>query len=339
LKWPNSPRYNFDELEDRIVSTVLKNTPNEHVGILLSGGLDSSMIYHCLRDKRFPCYVSGSPGDIAKARMWEQFGANVTVVHEENLFKLVDILSEQFTECPIQFNSVLPLFSLCERVSQDGIKYFISGEGGDEIFWGYPRYLNFIDRIKRQNLFSFSELVYYGSGLNNKPMVELLTPDRRKGDCWEWLQTNKRTEPHQLVCLFDQVWRLPQLMLRNKRVGDIFGIDFIYPFMDNELVNYVNELDLSLKFRDGIQRYAQKVIARKWLPPQIFNQPKQPFDSIFSDWFTSKECRAIVHKMPWETLDINQHAVDIICQSHVIGRQYDVLMQKLFYYGVWRRSF
>jgi asparagine synthase (glutamine-hydrolysing) len=119
------------------------------VGVILSGGLDSTLALMHVREMHPDCvaFTIGAPGsqDLAYAR---RLTAELGVPHEvielrPGDIKLADIREAirlgELTEYGDIINEVVsvPLF---RRIHQLGVKVVLSGDGSDELFGGYPMY-------------------------------------------------------------------------------------------------------------------------------------------------------------------------------------------------------
>ena len=117
------------------------------VGVLLSGGVDSSLITAIAAKSSskistfnviFPGHVNYDESEYAK-KISKHFNTNHTeLVVEDNSADLMPILSKQFDE-PMADSSIFPTFLLCQKVSEY-CKVAVGGDGGDEIFGGYNHY-------------------------------------------------------------------------------------------------------------------------------------------------------------------------------------------------------
>ena len=132
-------------LEQAVKRQMISDVP---IGVFLSGGIDSSLIValmsrHSSRPVR-TFSVGFSDGKIDESRIAEtvarQYGTNHTVLHDEDLgseglLKLIGQLDEPF--CDPAF---VPTYGLSLMTKQH-VKVALSGDGGDEVFGGYPKYL------------------------------------------------------------------------------------------------------------------------------------------------------------------------------------------------------
>lgn len=161
---PNESPANFNEAADRLRELV-SQTVKDHmisdvpVGILLSGGVDSTAILGCAvqeTQKRIKTFTVGFAGkDFADERPFARLAADrFGTDHHE------------ITLSPEQFSSFLPSYvwhmeePVCEapaialyyvsKLARQHVKVLLSGEGGDEAFGGYSNYRNLLllEKIK-----------------------------------------------------------------------------------------------------------------------------------------------------------------------------------------------
>jgi asparagine synthase (glutamine-hydrolysing) len=119
------------------------------VGVILSGGLDSTLTLLHVREMHPDCvaFTIGAPGsqDLAYAgRLTAELGVPHEVIQlRPRDIRLADIREAirlgELTEYGDIINEVVsvPLF---RRIHQCGVKVVLSGDGSDELFGGYPMY-------------------------------------------------------------------------------------------------------------------------------------------------------------------------------------------------------
>ena len=210
-----------DALEDAVKRQLMSDVP---YGVLLSGGLDSSVIsaiaekYSEMRiedDSKTKAYwprlhsfavgLKGAP-DLAKAKLVaDHIG---TVHHEinytiqEGLDAIRDVIYFIETYDVTTVRASTPMYLLARVIKSMGIKMVLSGEGADEIFGGYlyfhkaPTAKDFHDETVRK----LSKLYLYDCLRANKSLsawgVEGRVPFLDK----EFLDVAMRTNPEAKMC-------------------------------------------------------------------------------------------------------------------------------------------
>ena len=132
-------------LEDSVRRQLIADVP---VGVLLSGGIDSGLIAATAarissRPVRtftvsFPGHGSYDEGPIAR-RLASHFGTeHMDLPAQDASVDLLPLLARQYDE-PIADSSMIPTF-LVSRLIRQHATVALSGDGGDELFGGYPHY-------------------------------------------------------------------------------------------------------------------------------------------------------------------------------------------------------
>jgi asparagine synthase (glutamine-hydrolysing) len=137
-----------EELVSILSKAVFELTDNnEKCAILFSGGLDSSIIAQCANkvDKaKITLYTVGTPGshDISNGeKISRLMGLNWSKIEiePEQILKAIPKLAEIIgSHHPVKISFELPMFFAMADIREDLI---ISGQGADELFGGYARYI------------------------------------------------------------------------------------------------------------------------------------------------------------------------------------------------------
>lgn len=126
----------------------LRLTSDRPIGLLLSGGVDSSLILSILKTlglaDRVRCYVGDAgkseDADYAKACL-QQLSLPGTVIPieygREGLDRFLRVCRHQEKPFPL-IGNVLGLPQLYEAIAADNVPVVLDGTGADEIFGGYP---------------------------------------------------------------------------------------------------------------------------------------------------------------------------------------------------------
>jgi asparagine synthase (glutamine-hydrolysing) len=139
-------------LQDSVRRQLVADVP---VGILLSGGVDSSLVTAVAARSgrsvktftiRFPDYGSYDETPYARLIANHFSTEHIELVAEPSTVDLLPELARQFDE-PIVDSSMIPTYLVCRLVRQH-FKVALGGDGGDELFGGYDHYTRLL-RMQR----------------------------------------------------------------------------------------------------------------------------------------------------------------------------------------------
>lgn len=146
----------LEELERRLEEAVrIRLISDVPLGALLSGGVDSSIVVALMARasagpvKTFTIgFASEQFNESEYARMVaERFGTeHHELVVDPNLEQTLGYLTQMMEE-PFGDASMLPTYYVC-RMAREQVTVALSGDGGDELFAGYDRYLVAMERQK-----------------------------------------------------------------------------------------------------------------------------------------------------------------------------------------------
>ncbi len=151
---------NVQNIENLIEGSVKKMmVADVEVGCFLSGGVDSSLIASLMQKnslKKIKTFTIGfEEQQFDESKYAKSIAKHLGTEHNEMIVSMTDLLnnienvSEIYDE-PFGDSSFLPTEILCKHASKS-LKVVLSGDGGDEIFLGYNRYL-LSKKIERFNM-------------------------------------------------------------------------------------------------------------------------------------------------------------------------------------------
>jgi len=146
----------LEELEKRLQEAVrIRLISDVPLGALLSGGVDSSIVVALMaRESSKPVQTFSigfreekfNEAEYAR-KVAERFGTDHhELVLDPDLEETVTYLSGMLEE-PFGDSSMLPTYYVC-RMARQQVTVALSGDGGDELFAGYDRYLTAVERRK-----------------------------------------------------------------------------------------------------------------------------------------------------------------------------------------------
>jgi asparagine synthase (glutamine-hydrolysing) len=103
------------------------------------------------------------------------------------------------------------------------------------------------------------------------------------------------------------------------------GLELRVPYVDKEIVEYVERLPANLKVRNGSRKWLHRQVCRTYLPSSILKRPKRGFAAnVVDEWFRSAIDSRIVDTLLdsgskiYQYLDAN--AVRKLFEQHASGR-------------------
>jgi asparagine synthase (glutamine-hydrolysing) len=279
---------------------------------------------------------------------------------EQMLPKIVASLEE-----PIATSSIVPMYFVCQRARQD-VKVALVGQGPDELFGGYRRHLGVRYRglwaglpswmrtpisttvaalprnetLKRgvHSLAIPDRMRRYQNVLSLLPgdQVEGLFHDgllpRDSGDtilsCWEDMnELMEDTDELGGLQFLEVRSTLPdELLMYADKLSMAHSLELRVPFVDKEIVEYVERLPASLKVRNGSRKWLHRQVCRNFLPESIVKRPKRGFasnvvDKWFSDAFENKMADSLLDSASRIYQFLRPQAVRELFTQHSSGRQ------------------
>ncbi len=285
------------------------------IGVLLSGGLDSSLVVALLKEAGHRDIRTFSIGfeDIddesgSEFEYSDQVVSKFKTDHKKYLLSNQEVLprlSEAVMNMsePMVGQDAIAFYLLSEQVSKH-IKVVLSGQGADEAFAGYFWY----PRMAKEHgdeIESFSK--HYVDRPHDEYLQTVMPIYQGENHTHKWL--SKEFLKPGADSFIDKVFRtdMTRLIVDDpvKRVDNMtmaWGLEARVPFMDTELVEWALKIPPALKMREE-GKYPLKKIARELLPSSVIDRKKGYFPmpalkyiqgdflEFMSDILLSSSCR------------------------------------------------
>jgi asparagine synthase (glutamine-hydrolysing) len=277
---------------------------------------------------------------------------------EQALSRIVSCLEE-----PIASSSIVPMYFVCQRARQD-VKVALVGQGPDELFGGYVRHLGVRYGALWAHLPRWSRVAISSAVLAlprnetlKRGVQSLAVPDRKSryqsvlsllpgsqvdelfedgvlnsspGDSilesWE--------DVADLMTATDELGGLQFLELRSTLPDELLmyadklsmahGLELRVPYIDKEIVEYVERLPANLKVRNGSRKWLHRQVCQRYLPHAILARPKRGFavdvvDEWFRNAFDSKAGDMLLDKSSQIYHYLRPTAVSKLVNDHTAG--------------------
>lgn len=356
----------LDALESKLQESVkyrlISDVP---LGAFLSGGIDSSLVVALMRKahsgvvKTFTVGFDEQGWDEAPAA--KRIAEHLETQHEEcyisrdNLLEIVREISHYYDE-PFADSSAIPTVAL-SRMTRRHVTVALSGDGGDELFWGYDSYtarsaklFPKVDAIPKPLRIGGARLMKklggsiarWGHILEFDDFAEyylrwsILHPSMDTG-----LHKHKANGNHQVELGRSIVHRLgmndlPKLMgacdLRCYMVDDILtkvdrasmsvALEARVPILDHHVVELAASIPYSFKMAGGEKKHLLKALLNRHVPRPLWDRPKQGFGIPLVHYF-----RGPLREWARDELNSRDHSMADWLDMNVVNRMFDDHLQ------------
>jgi len=315
-----------EKLNEAVYMRLVSDVP---LGAFLSGGVDSSLVVsYMARNSPSPIHtfsIGFKPAQFDELPFARIVSRSLGTKHEEYVVEpdalgVIEKLVKQFDE-PIADSSVVPTYYV-SKIARELVKVALTGDGGDEIFGGYDRYVQalkfqrragFLPAVLRESirlvgrfypegakgkgfLRRLSSNAYYRfySMISYADMADILSPDLR--DQFYHRETFSIYERYRHeVADADYLTQMQYVELKTTLVEDILtkvdrasmlnSLEVRCPLLDHELVELAFQMPSTLRMRGYTGKHALKVLLRKYFPPQVVYRKKRGFEVPIDSWF------------------------------------------------------
>lgn len=311
----------FKSLNYRLVADV-------SISSFLSGGVDSSLLsamYASVSDKAIDTFSIGYDehrlyDELEYARFASSYIGSKhheLIASRSDFMEAFDNILDAIDE-PINDPAIIPTFILSKEVHKNGYKVILSGEGSDEIFFGYDMYFESLKMQRICDELSIESKLFlakYHAGQPNLSMnweflrrvYEMDMPIfRSTGECFSVFQKNRlfrdswQDKDDFIKSLYMRVsgrdvsywmsyidikhWIGETLMSKMDRMTMLHSLEARAPFLDYKLVEFVMSLPHEIRV-GGITKNLLKKIAIKYIPHEIVYRQKKGFSSPYFEWY------------------------------------------------------
>lgn len=312
-------------------SVKMRMIADVELGSFLSGGIDSSMILYYMQkhsSKRINTYTLGFKDakkydETSDAKiMADYFNTNHTeIIIDPNAGELLPKMVRHFDE-PFGNPTSLLIYELT-RETKKLATVALAGDGGDEIFGGYPRYeaILLANKLKYvpKGLFGFASkftgLIPESSSGNHKlrrikTFVNSLS--KNQDEMYEdWIgyfsdsELNKlfkefkpykhivkdswNTQKYNDGILKSSIVDLKTFLPNNLLTyGDAMSMansfEVRFPLIDHKVIEFMTGVDTKYRIKDGQTKYLMKKILEGKIPDSIINKPKLGLNPPMGLW-------------------------------------------------------
>jgi asparagine synthase (glutamine-hydrolysing) len=356
------------------------------LGAFLSGGVDSSAVVALMAGaspdpvRTFTIgFTDADYSEVEHARVVAQqyHTRHRELCLEPDALDVVEDLTWYLDE-PFGDASAIPTY-MVSRLAAEDVKVVLSGDGGDELFGGYDKYVVEARERKRDRLPSPARRALGAlarvapEGMRGRRWLRHLSlsgPERYL-DAWAFFSPAElsrllrpdvharvvdrdpwrdalvfldHAEDHWLTALqrLDLQTYLPlDVLAKVDRMSMAHSLEARVPLLDHKVVEYAFSLPADLKLRPGATKYVFKRALRGLLPDAILDRPKHGFVVPLGGWFrgTSFLSDLLLSERCRQRGLFDPEAVRRLIRRHEQGRPLDFQLWTLASLELWARRF
>ena len=360
-------------LRDSVVAAVQRQMVSDRpLGVYLSGGVDSGAVLASAavvggNMNTYTISFALGPGEQpekfnADAILAKRVAAHFGAQHHEFVIEPREVLSlfahaAFHLDEPVGNATVAAQVALAKK-ARESVVVALTGDGGDEVFGGYPRYLMSRRMDLYQQLvpgFVTNMLPARARKFGIKSVTERFALFHFQKDVELAGLTHTSAGPEQLLRLSGapnlmeadrRTWLVDEALLRSDKLSMAHGVETRPPLLDLELVHQVSRIP----FESHVSLFDTKLLLKrafkKDLPDWLISQPKRGWFSPGSKWLRHPALAAEIDTIfaagyaPGTDSLFDWNGVRVALAQHRAGQVYRApALIALLMFQLWSRSF
>jgi asparagine synthase (glutamine-hydrolysing) len=361
-------------LKDAVERRMIADVP---VGAFLSGGIDSTLVVALMQEvgahaaRTFTIRFENPEFDESPhaAAVAKHLG---TEHHEETcgvpqMLEVVDRLPQFFDE-PFADSSAVPTY-LVSQATRRHVTVALSGDGGDELFFGYPRYF-FLDRaswllraprpvrrtvasvaarapwrrarraadvLREDDRDRYGRFVAWWGGRDLAALAGEVPDNPAYADAYRRMASMAMSEQSPVL---DVVSYLPEdILTKVDRASMAVSLETRCPLLDHRVAELALRLPLHLRTDGRIGKLPLRRLLDKRVPRTLIDRPKMGFGVPLADWLRGPLRSRMTHYLEAAYLadvGLEPAPARALWQEFLAGRTHRTdLLWNIFALGAW----
>lgn len=305
------------------------------LGIFLSGGLDSSTIAYYAQKNSNQKIKTFSIGFEEKSYDESNYARQVAdflktdhyehILSAKEALDVVEKVPDIFDE-PVADYSVIPTY-LLSKFTRGKVTVALGGDGGDELFFGYPTFFAeqmlpffnhklgevFLKQVRKMigtshdrfnfgfkldrllaGLSSEDEHIHHDwMGSFSKNSRNKLIKNKEENNIYKEIENyffSVKDAPRlqQLAKVYMRTYLMDQVLVKVDRASMANSLEVRAPFLDYQFVDLVTSLPYNYHLKGFETKHLLKELMKDKLPKEIIYRKKQGFGVPLSKWFTKE---------------------------------------------------
>tara|TARA_B110000238_G_scaffold137708_1_gene148414 strand:- start:2008 stop:3756 length:1749 start_codon:yes stop_codon:yes gene_type:complete len=277
-------------------SVALQLQSDASLGIQLSGGVDSTLITEIANKnskiKHLYCstFKNYEKNEFKYAKIVSKkinVPLNKVELDKSFFFKNIDKSIYHLDE-PLNHPHSLAILQISLKAKKK-VSVMLAGEGADELFFGYERYLKILR--SKSNI----SMIKNGAFLRTKDDLKLFKifekkdfgdPHQNRLKILDKIEVRNKIKKFQI---FETKTHLQSLLLRSDKMMMANSIEARVPFLDKNLFNYSINIEDKIKKSINQKKILKKILSKYDYKDSFINRKKIGYLVPFNEWITSEK--------------------------------------------------
>ena len=165
---------------------------------------------------------------------------------------------------PLSVPNEILIYKMTKEVKKENT-VILSGEGADELFFGYDRIFRWAENAEEWDIKKFTELYSYGSFEDMEVVEDALTPFMH------------RKNPIDIVSHFFQIAHLHGLLRRLDNSTMLCSVEARVPFVDHNIIERMAGVPFIYRMEKGVVKSSLKRAFKYLIPIETIQRKKVGF--------------------------------------------------------------
>ena len=373
------------QIRHRLDSAVRSHLESEvSLGAFLSGGLDSSTVVALMcrhatgRVKTFS--IGFTEPEYDESAVARQVAAELGTEHRElivspNVEAMFETIATMFDE-PFADSSAIPTF-LVAQLARQSVTVALSGDGGDELFGGYTRYSELLNRGElvgraARNILMAAAMMLPHAFPGRNRLIDLgrLKEGRYAATVVQPLRVDEggvasvryatgrvrvaeQLSSHFASCPGDdfaaammrvdfETYLPGDILTKVDRTSMAVSLEARVPFLDTELIEFALAIPGPLRATKNESKRLFRRAIKGIVPDSVLTRPKRGFGIPLAAWFRGPlRHRIEALRKPSAAIEsyVERTAVERLVREHLVGRRdHSVMLWRLIVLEYWLGS-
>lgn len=332
----------IDELENLLIQSIRDQVSHGNSNaLLLSGGLDSSLIAYILKNSvnkeietyhlAFETVITRKSAETALARKIANdldYNLNVITIDSKTYFSQIDAALDSFSQ---PFGGVTSTYFISSEIAKRH-KVCLTGDGADELFGSYRNIQRAAKIYYEGQLNSAFDYNFTVKGLDEFLNMSIIkATETGSAHCInhknreDLLNLEEESNIFDFALLRDQLKLLPdQVLLFSDHLGMAHGLEIRPPFLSKKIIEFSRKLPLEFLIDSaGTTKKILKGLGLRYFNSNFVLREKEGFLLPLEEWFSTKEAKIWVQSKLCDYKNTNNKIINIKSTEIFLNRYFD----------------